>query len=317
MSRPNTESRPAAGPARVVSHPPPIPSPLVVWLYAARVRTLPASVAPVVMGIALAAGDGMAHAAAALAALLGALLIQIGTNFANDYSDFANGVDHVRAGGRRRVLPEGLVTPKQMLSATVLSFSLAVLVGLFLVARGGWPIVVVGLASILAGILYTGGHAPYGYRGLGEVFVLLFFGPVAVAGTYYVQALTLDWRPILAGLGPGFISVAILAVNNLRDIDNDRAQGKRTLAVMLGRRFARVEIVASIALAAALPLAFVLAGAAGPAILAAGLVLPAAAIPTLRIVLTRDDATALDGCVASAGRLLVLYAALFSVGWLA
>ncbi|WP_114377038.1 1,4-dihydroxy-2-naphthoate polyprenyltransferase [Elioraea thermophila] len=316
MTGPQTQSRPSArtGPAASAA-PTAIPSPLAVWLYAARVRTLPASVAPVVMGIALAAADGTAHAASALAALLGALLIQIGTNFANDYSDFTNGVDHRAAGGRRRVLPEGLVTPRQMLAATVLSFGLAVLVGVFLVARGGWPIVLIGLASILAGVLYTGGPAPYGYRGLGELFVLIFFGPVAVAGTYYVQALSLDWRPIVAGLGPGFISVAILAVNNLRDIENDRARGKRTLAVMLGRGFARAEIVTAIVLAAALPVVFVLAGAAGPALLAAALVLPAA-FPTVRLVLTRDDATTLDACVARTGRLLVLYAALFSVGWL-
>lgn len=316
MTGPRTRGRQPARTGRATAAPPPaIPSPLAVWLYAARVRTLPASVAPVVMGIALAAADGTAHAASALAALLGALLIQIGTNFANDYADFANGVDHAAAGGRRRVLPEGLVTPRQMLAATVLSFGLAVLVGLFLVARGGWPIVIVGIASILAGVLYTGGPAPYGYRGLGELFVLVFFGPVAVAGTYYVQALDLDWRPVLAGLGPGFISVAILAVNNLRDIENDRARGKRTLAVMLGRGFARAEIVAAIGLAAALPAAFLLAGAAGPGLLAASLVLPAA-LPTLRLVLTCNDAPSLDACVARTGKLLVLYAALFSVGWL-
>ncbi|MCS6853246.1 MAG: 1,4-dihydroxy-2-naphthoate polyprenyltransferase [Elioraea sp.] len=316
MTRPQTQSRrPTPATGAIAVPPSAIPSPVAVWFYAARVRTLPASVAPVVMGIALAAGDGLAHSASALAALLGALLIQIGTNFANDYSDFANGVDHAAAGGRRRVLPEGLVTPRQMLAATVLSFGLAVLIGLFLVARGGWPIAIVGLASILAGVLYTGGPAPYGYRGLGEVFVLIFFGPVAVAGTYYVQALAIDWRPIVAGLGPGFISVAILAVNNLRDIDNDRARGKRTLAVMFGRGFARGEIVAAAGLAAALPAVFVLAGAASPALFAASLVLPAA-LPTLRLVLTREDEATLDACVGRTGKLLVLYAGLFSLGWL-
>lgn len=315
MTGPHSQTRQPACTVRAPAATPAIPSPLAIWLYAARVRTLPASVAPVVMGIALAAGDGTAHAASALAALLGALLIQIGTNFANDYSDFANGVDHAAAGGRRRVLPEGLLTPRQVLAATVLSFALAVLIGLFLVARAGWPIVIVGLASILAGVLYTGGPAPYGYRGLGEVFVLIFFGPVAVAGTYYVQALTLDWRPIVAGLGPGLLSVAILAVNNLRDIENDRARGKRTLAVMLGRGFARAEIVTALVLAAALPACFVLSGVAGPALFAASLVLPAA-LPTLRLVLTSNDEAALDAGVARTGKLLVLYAGLFSLGWL-
>lgn len=292
-----------------------IPSPLALWIYAARVRTLPASVAPVLIGIAIAAGDGAAHAPSALAALLGALLIQIGTNFANDHADFARGVDDASSGGRRRLLPEGVITPRQMLGAAVLSFTLAVVVGLFLVVRGGWPILLIGVASILAGLLYTGGPAPYGYRGLGELFVFVFFGPVAVAGTFYVQALSWDWRPIVAGFGPGFLSVALLAINNLRDLDNDRAKGKRTLAVLLGPTFARREIPAALGLSVLSVVPLIVSGAAGPWLLMTAAILPAS-VPVVRTVLTSRDATALDASLSKAGRLLVLFTASFCIGWL-
>ena len=212
-----------------------------LWASAARARTLPASVAPVLIGVVLAYTDGVGHALAAVFALIGAILIQIGTNYANDYFDFVNGADTAERIGPRRLVQSGLVRPEAMRRATIIVFGLAVLVGLYLAARGGWPIVLVGVASILCGLLYTGGPFPLGYRGLGDVFVLLFFGPVAVAGTYYVQALDIDWRPIVAGLGPGLISAAILAVNNLRDRETDAKAGKRTLAVRLGVRFTRLE----------------------------------------------------------------------------
>lgn len=268
------------------------------------------------IGVAIAAGDGAAHAGAALAALAGALAIQIGANFANDYSDFRKGTDHAPKLGRRRLLPSGLVSPAAMARAAGAAFAVACLAGLYLTARAGWPVIAIGVASILAGVLYTGGPRPYGYRGLGEVFVLVFFGPVATAGAYFVQALALDWRPVVAGLGPGLIACAILAVNNLRDADSDAASGKRTLAVMLGKRFARLEhAVCVVAGAVGAPLALVLAGAAGPlALLPTLTLLPA--LPVIRTVMRESDPDRLNAALAATGRLLALYAALFCVSWL-
>ena len=287
---------------------------LAVWASAARLRTLPASVAPVLIGVVLAYSDGLGHAPAAIAALIGAVLIQIGTNYANDYFDFVKGADTADRQGPRRAVQAGLVSPAAMRRAAILVFGLAILVGVYLAWRGGWPIVVVGVASIACGVLYTGGPFPLGYRGLGDVFVLLFFGPVAVAGTYWVQALELGWLPILAGLGPGLLSTAILAVNNLRDRETDARAGKRTLAVRLGARFTRLEYTACIVVACALPVGFLAADAAGPTIL-----LPLAtllvAIPVNHTVWTSTDGPALNGALADTGKLLMLYAVLFCIGW--
>ena len=286
-----------------------------LWLSASRPRTLPAAIAPVVIGTAMALADGGLHWGAALAALLGALLIQIGTNLANDYFDFVKGADTAERKGPRRLTQAGLVSPQAMWRAAVATFGLAFVVGLYLAARGGWPVVGIGVASILAGVLYTGGPAPYGYRGLGDLFVLIFFGPVAVAGTHYVQTLQFSPEAALAGLGPGLISVAVLAVNNLRDIETDAVAGKRTLAVRFGPGFARWEHTGAIALAAALPLGFWLSGVRGPAMALPLLMLPAA-WPVIRTVFATRDGPALNGALAGTGRLLVLYAVLFCAGWL-
>lgn len=288
---------------------------VALWAGAARARTLPASVAPVLIGVVLAWNDGLGHAPAALAALVGAILIQVGTNYANDYFDWLKGADTAERQGPRRAVQSGLVSPEAMRRATILVFALAILVGLYLVARGGWPIVVVGVASIACGVLYTGGPWPLGYRGLGDVFVLVFFGPVAVAGTYYVQALELDWRPIVAGLGPGLISVAILAVNNLRDRETDAKAGKRTLAVRLGVSFTRIQYTTCILLACLCPLVFIATGVAG----GPGLLLPLftllAAWPVHRTVWQHTDGTTLNRALADTGKLLMYYAVLFAIGW--
>jgi 1,4-dihydroxy-2-naphthoate octaprenyltransferase len=288
---------------------------LRVWLLAARPRTLPAAFAPVLVGTVMALTDGAAYWPAAAAALLGALLIQIGTNFANDYFDFVKGADTEARTGPARMVQSGLVAPTTMRRATLLAFALAMLVGLYLVMRGGWPVVWIGVLSIASGMLYTGGPRPLGYLGLGELFVLAFFGPVAVGGTYYVQALTIDGWVLLAGLGPGLLSVAVLTVNNLRDIDTDARAGKRTLAVRFGPVFARWEYLLALALAALLPLLFALAGRAGGAIALTALTL-IAAIPAVRTVFTSRDPAALNDTLARTGQLLVLHAVLFSVGWL-
>ena len=208
---------------------------LQVWLSAIRPKTLGAAVSPILIGTTMAFADGKGHALAALAALLGALLIQIGTNFSNDYYDYIKGADTEERLGPVRVTQSGQVRPKTMLRNFVMVFGLATLVGIYLVFRGGWPVVIIGILSIASGILYTGGPWPLGYLGLGDLFVLIFFGPVAVAGTFYVQALEITPVVIFAGLGPGLLATALLAVNNLRDEPTDKKVGKLTLAVRFGQ----------------------------------------------------------------------------------
>lgn len=287
---------------------------LRLWWLAARPKTLPAALAPVLVGTVMAASAGLAHWPAAFAALLGALLIQVGTNFANDYFDFLKGADTVARAGPTRMVQAGLISPAAMRRAAVVTFVLAVLVGACLVWRGGVPILILGLVSIASGVLYTGGPWPLAYKGLGDVFVLVFFGPVAVGGTYYVQALTLDGWVLLAGLGPGLVSVAILTVNNLRDIETDAQADKRTLAVRFGARFARWQYLLALLAAATLPLVFLAADRAGPAI-ALTLLVPLAAIPAIRRVFAAHDAAVLNRTLATTGQLLLLHAVLFSIGW--
>ena len=207
----------------------------------------------------MAFGDGGFHAVSALAAIACALLIQVATNYANDLFDFEKGADTEFRHGPVRVTHAGMATPGMMRRAIAAVLVLTVLGGLYLVWRGGWPILVTGLISIAAGLLYTGGPRPLGYMGLGDVLVLVFFGPVAVAGTYYVQTLSVNSTVVLAGLAPGLLSVAMLVVNNLRDTKEDRRAGKKTLAVRFGRGFARFEYVAALAGACVLPLVLYLA----------------------------------------------------------
>src|SRR5690606_25617337 len=228
-----------------------------VWITAARPKTLPAAVAPVLVGTAIALEAGVFHALAAACAMLGAVLIQIGTNYANDYHDFVKGADTDARKGPMRVTQAGLVTPEATRNAAVVAFALAVAAGTYLMIRGGWPIVAIGAASILSGVLYTAGRYALAYVGLADLFVLVFFGPVAVAGTYYVQAvgdaaaLALPPVVVAAGLGPGLLATAILLVNNVRDVDEDRAADKRTLVVRFGRGFG-VRLYAGCVAAAAL-----------------------------------------------------------------
>src|SRR3954471_19356496 len=216
---------------------------------AARPRTLPAAIAPVLVGTAAAIeqhGD-LRRVGAFIAALIGSIFIQIGTNLANDYSDAKRGADTVDRLGPVRVTAAGLVAPRSVLIATWLAFGIAVLAGIYLATVAGVVIVLVGAASIAAGVLYTGGPRPYGYAGMGELFVFLFFGLVAVNGSYYVQLERLDWLPFWFSLSVGFLSTAILVVNNVRDIDTDRRAGKRTLAVRLGRERPRLLYAALVA----------------------------------------------------------------------
>ena len=206
---------------------------------AARPRTLPAAVAPVLVGTALAATEGTFKVLTFVAALLGALFIQVGTNLSNDYSDARRGADTEDRLGPVRVTAGGLVPPRQVLVATYVAFGLAVLAGSYLIATAGWELLLVGAASILAGVLYTGGPRPYGYEGLGEVFVFLFFGVVAVTGSYFAQVERLEWEALVLAVPVGLLASAILVVNNVRDLETDRRAGKRTLAVRLGRERTR------------------------------------------------------------------------------
>jgi len=286
-----------------------------IWVMAARVRTLPAAVAPVLVGTSLALGAGHFHPLAFVAALLGAVFIQVGTNLSNDYSDARRGADSEDRLGPVRVTAGGLVPPKQVLIATYATFGLAVVCGTYLVAVAGPGLIAVGAASILAGVLYTGGPRPYGYEGLGEVFVFLFFGVVAVAGSYFVQVQELPWQAFGCAVPVGLLASAILAVNNVRDIDTDRRAGKRTLAVRLGRERTRGLYTAMVAGAfASAPVLWALG--MSPWLLLSWIAIPLA-VAVVETVRTRVDGPSLNGALAKTGMLQLLFCVLFAAGILA
>lgn len=224
-----------------------------VWLMASRPRTLPAAAAPVLLGTGLALGDGGMRIWPALAALMGALLIQIGTNLANDYYDHVRGGDSEDRVGPVRATQAGLLPPKTVRNAAFFVLGLALLIGFYLVDIGGMPILIIGIASLLCAVAYTGGPFPLAYHGLGDVFVFVFFGLVAVGGTYWVQTLAFGPEVLLAGAGMGALATAILVVNNLRDLETDARAGKRTLAVRLGMLGTKVEFGFLVVLAFSVP----------------------------------------------------------------
>jgi 1,4-dihydroxy-2-naphthoate polyprenyltransferase len=284
---------------------------LRLWLLAARPRTLPAAVAPVLVGTALAGSEDVFRALPFVAALVGSVFIQIGTNLSNDYSDARRGADTEDRLGPVRVTAGGLMPPRRVLIGTYVAFGVAVAAGLYLAAVAGWELLVVGAASILAGVLYTGGPRPYGYEGLGELFVFLFFGVVAVAGSYFVQTEELRWEAFALAVPVGLLASAILVVNNIRDIETDRRSGKRTLAVKLGRDKSR-------SLFAAMVVASLLASPLLVPALSAWVLLPLAALPLapplVRTVATRTDGPALNRALAGTGRLLAVYSVLLAGG---
>jgi len=287
-----------------------------IWIVAARLRTLPAAIAPVLVGTSLALGAGHFEALAFVAALLGAMFIQVGTNLSNDYSDARRGADTEDRLGPVRVTAGGLVPPGQVLVATYVTFGLACACGIYLIAVAGWELLAIGAASILAGVLYTGGPRPYGYVGLGELFVFLFFGIVAVTGSYFVQVQQLPWQAFVCAVPVGLLASAILVVNNVRDLETDRRAGKRTLAVRLGRERTRVLYAAMLAGAFLFaPLPWLLGSMEG------WLLLPWLTIPLalalIRVVRTRTDGPALNGALARTGLLQLLFCLLFSTGILA
>jgi 1,4-dihydroxy-2-naphthoate octaprenyltransferase len=290
-------------------------SPARIWLMAARIRTLPAAVAPVLVGTALAGFGHVFHPLRFIAALLGAVFIQVGTNLSNDYSDARRGADTEDRLGPVRVTAGGLVPPKRVLVATYVTFGLAVASGAYLVAVAGWQLLIVGAASILAGVLYTGGPRPYGYEGLGEVFVFLFFGIVAVAGSYFVQVKTLHWEAFALAVPVGLLAAAILVVNNVRDIDTDRRAGKRTLAVRLCRERARALYAAMVYLAYLVAPVTWLFGPLHAWVLLPWLTLPLAA-PLVRAVRNHTDGPTLNQALAKTGMVQLAFCVLLSAGLL-
>jgi 1,4-dihydroxy-2-naphthoate octaprenyltransferase len=288
-----------------------------IWLMAARPRTLPAAIAPVLVGSA-AAVQWVGHLprwGAFIAALVGSIFIQIGTNLANDYSDARRGADTTDRLGPVRVTSAGLVTPQRVLRATWIAFAIAVACGIYLATVAGVVILVIGAVSIAAGVLYTGGPRPYGYAGLGEVFVFLFFGLVAVNGSYYVQVEQLDALPLGLSIAIGFLATAILVVNNVRDLETDRRAGKMTLAVRMGRANA-VVLYRLLVLGAFVLLPISLAGGEASALPLIGLLALPLAVKPMRAMSNRTDGPALNAALAGTGAVLAVFSILVAAGLL-
>jgi len=288
------------------------PSRTSAWVMAARPRTLPAAAAPVLVGSAVAHAVDAFRAAPALAALLGALLLQIAANFANDVFDHERGADTADRLGPTRVVAAGILSARSVKVATALTLGLALLTGLYLTAVAGWPVVAIGLASMAAAVAYTGGPWPLGYNGLGDVAVFLFFGLVAVCGTTYVQALAVPALAWWAAVPVGALITAILVVNNLRDRETDARAGKRTLAVRLGRRGAIGEYVLLLGVAYAVPVLLAALDRLDAWALLPLLTLPVA-LRMLRVV-RHEAGRALNPALGGTAQLVFLHGALFALG---
>lgn len=286
-----------------------------IWLNAARPRTLPAAVAPVFVGTAaaFAAVDDLPRWGGFIAALVASILIQIGTNLANDYSDARRGADSVDRLGPVRVTSAGLVTPRRVLRATWVAFGIAGLLGIYLAILAGPILLLIGVVSIAAGALYTGGPRPYGYVGLGEFFVFVFFGLVSVNGSYYVQLEQVTWFSFGLSVAVGFLSTAILVVNNTRDIDTDRRARKNTLAVRMGRGRSRVLYVV-LALATFPSLVLTIALNGGPWAALLGLLALPMTYKPIKAMRTRTDGPSLNAALAETGAALGVFSLLTAIG---
>ncbi len=306
--------------------PVPRPSTVSIWVHAARPNTLPAAAAGVVVGIGAALATGASlRLDTALACLAVALLLQVLANFSNDLSDFRRGADTEARQGPLRVAAAGLVTERQMEVAMAIVIGLAGVVGLYLVAVGGWVLLLLGVLAVVAAIAYTGGPFPYGYKALGEVFVFIFFGLVAVAGTAYLQTLTLEPLYLAAAVPPGALITAILVVNNLRDIPTDTEAGKRTLAVVIGERNTQREYALLLAAAYAVPVVlgvlWTVTGSpnGGTAIIPAAVVaLPLLTLPLARPLVAKvhsfGERRELNLVLKGTARLSLWHALLFALG---
>ena len=282
-------------------------------MMAARPKTLPAAIAPVLVGTAMAIHDGAFRPLPALAALLGSLLLQIGVNLANDYFDYVKGVEQPDRKGPIRVTQAGLIPPKQVRNGMIATFVLSAVIGVYLIIVGGWPILAIGVASILSALAYSGGPFPLASHGLGDLFVFIFFGLSAVCGTYWVQALKLPTLVILTAVPPGLLITAILVVNNLRDIEQDRRAGKNTLAVILGETEARVEYAMLLLAAYLIPVSLLAAGQ-----MKAWVLLPLVTIPLgiqlVRAITGPNEGPPMNKALAGTAQLALFYSVLFSLG---
>lgn len=285
------------------------------WILSIRPKTLPAGAAPIIMGSAMAWGDGAFSWVAFFVCLFTALLLQIGANLSNDYYDGIKGTDATGRKGPTRVTQAGLIKPGAVRIAFMVVFAAAFTGWIYLSVIAGWPIIVCGLLAIFAGILYTAGPLPLGYIGLGDIMVLVFFGPAAVTGSYFVQAHSITIPSLLGGVAAGLFSVAILTVNNLRDIESDRVAGKKTLAVRFGVPFARTEYFGCLMIAALIPVLIVVMTRSHHWILLSLLFLPLC-IPSVRIVAKETEGNALNGTLGATARFFLVYAMLFSIGWI-
>ena len=294
----------------------PKPSPLRIWWIAARPPTLPAAIVPVLVGAALAWAGGRFLAVPFVATLLASLLIQIGTNLANDVFDYEKGADTAERLGPPRITAAGWVSPAGVRRAMYGVFAAAALLGVYLIAVGGWPILVVGVLSLICAVAYTGGPWPLGYHGLGEVFVFLFFGVVAVVGTFYVQTGTVTSLAFAASVPVGLLCTAIIVANNIRDIDTDRKAGKRTLAVRIGRDATRALYTACIAISYGVIVALWPLAGRSPLVLLPLLTLPLA-VPLIRGIWREVAGPPLIAVLKGTGRLHMIFGVLFALGLLA
>lgn len=285
------------------------------WLLAIRPKTLPAAIVPVVVGSAVAGADGLFVALPAAVALACALLIQIATNLANDYFDFIKGADTEHRLGPTRVVQSGILPPKLVRNVMSLILVVTFILGLYLVSIGGWPILIIGIVSLICAVAYTAGPVPLAYVGLGDVFVFVFFGVVAVTGTYYVQALVWSLSALIASIPIGAVSTAILVVNNYRDIETDRSAGKKTLAVRFGRKLSRTQYIGLLAIAYLTPFVQVIALEGALSLLLPLLSLPLA-VQLVKVLTRSTDGEILNHALAGTGRLLALYGLLYSAGFL-
>jgi 1,4-dihydroxy-2-naphthoate octaprenyltransferase len=289
-------------------------TPARAWWHATRPATLAASVSPVLVGVSIALRDGRTNPSAALAALLVAVALQVGVNYANDYSDFKKGADGPTRIGPPRAASSGVVPPGQVKAGALAAFGLAAVIGLFLSLAVDPRLLLVGAGAIAAGWLYTGGPRPYGYMGLGEVFVFVFFGLVATAGTVYVEEHRLTALAVLGGIAMGAFATAILILNNIRDIDTDAVAGKRTLAVRLGRSRTRVLLAAVLAFAFLAPVLAVASGRSGPLLLVTLLATPGLVV--LARASGQTGGPPLVAALKNAARLQVAFALLWTLGML-
>lgn len=289
------------------------PSKPKAWLLATRPKTLPAAMMPVFIGAAVASHAGKFHAGAALAALICALLIQVGTNFSNDLLDFTAGTDTAERLGPARAVASQWLSEQEMLVGTIVVFGLTVPLGLYLIWLAGWPVLAIGLLSIAAGIAYTGGPYPLAYNGLGDLFVLIFFGGVATIGTYYVQAQEVSLLAVLAAIPAGALITNILVVNNYRDIESDREAGKLTLAVIIGEAGSRLEYLFFNGVSYLVPLIFFLFFDFSLWVLLPLLSVPLA-LKNMRMLYSGMSGKPLNKLLASTARLCLIYGLLFSAG---